>query len=66
MSDDALFQLGMDLDRGSSTAQTEEKLSRCRSSQEDERKDFSVSVTGFATLAPISSSTWCERNGSTI
>ena len=40
MSDDALFQLGMDLDRGSSTAQTEEKLSRCRSSQEDERKDF--------------------------
>ena len=40
MSDDALFQLGMDLDRGSSTAQTEEKLSQCHSSQEDERKDF--------------------------
>ena len=40
MSDDALFQLGMDLDHGSSTAQTEEKLSQCHSSQEDERKDF--------------------------
>ena len=40
MSSDALFQLGMDLDHGSSTAQTEEKLSQCRSSQEDERKDF--------------------------
>ena len=40
MSDDALFQLGMDLDRGSSTAQTEEKLSQRRSSREEERKDF--------------------------
>ena len=40
MSDDALFQLGMDLDHGSSTAQTEEKLSQGHSSQEDERKDF--------------------------
>ena len=40
MSDDALFQLGMDLDHGSSTAQTEEKHSQCRASQEDERKDF--------------------------
>src|SRR4030095_10256490 len=40
MSDDALFQLGMDLDHGSSTAQTEEKQSQCHPSQEDERKDF--------------------------
>ena len=40
MSDDALFQLGMDLDHGSSTAQTEEKHSRCPPSREDERKDF--------------------------
>lgn len=40
MSSDALFQLGMDLDHGSSTAQTEEKLSRCPSSHEEERKDF--------------------------
>jgi S-adenosylmethionine decarboxylase len=39
MSIDALFQLGMDLDHGSSTAQTEEKLSRCPSEQEG-RKDF--------------------------
>src|SRR4026209_1878822 len=39
MSCDALFQLGMDLDHGSSTAQTEEKLSRCPSDQEG-RKDF--------------------------
>jgi hypothetical protein len=39
MSSDALFQLGMDLDHGSSTAQTEEKLSRCPSDQEG-RKDF--------------------------
>src|SRR6478736_5995712 len=39
MSSDALFQLGMDLDHGSSTAQTEEKLSRCPSEQEG-RKDF--------------------------
>ena len=40
MSDDALFQLGMDLDRGSSTAQTEEKHSGCLASLEDGRKDF--------------------------
>ena len=40
MSNDALFQLGMDLDRGSSTAQTEEKQSRCLASEEDGRKDF--------------------------
>src|SRR6516225_7340806 len=39
MSSDALFQLGMDLDHGSSTAQTEEKLSRCPSEQKG-RKDF--------------------------
>lgn len=39
MSSDALFQLGMDLDHGSSTAQTEEKHSRCASVPE-ERKDF--------------------------
>ena len=38
MSSDALFQLGMDLDHGSSTAQTEEKLSLCAS--HEERKDF--------------------------
>ena len=47
MNGDALFQLGMDLDHGSSTAQTEEKHSRCLDpSQEDERKDF-----------------FCERDG---
>jgi S-adenosylmethionine decarboxylase len=40
MSDDALFQLGMDLDRGSSTAQTEEKQFGCLASEEDGRKDF--------------------------
>src|ERR1041385_8931993 len=39
MSSDALFQLGMDLDHGSSTAQTEEKLSRYPSEQEG-RNDF--------------------------
>src|SRR5512144_1434254 len=39
MSSDALFQLGMDLDHGSSTAQTEETHSRCASLPE-ERKDF--------------------------
>ena len=45
--DDALFQLGMDLDRGSSTAQTEEKhnLAVTHSDSED-RKDY-----------------FCERNG---
>ena len=45
--DDALFQLGMDLDHGSSTAQTEEK-SRTRSAatEADDRKDY-----------------FCERNG---
>ena len=47
MSDDALFQLGMDLDRGSSTAQTEEKHSECLTPfGEEERKDF-----------------FCERDG---
>jgi S-adenosylmethionine decarboxylase len=40
MSSDALFQLGMDLDHGSSTAQTEEKLSRCLSPNGDGHKDF--------------------------
>ncbi|HEX9752133.1 MAG TPA: adenosylmethionine decarboxylase [Methyloceanibacter sp.] len=40
MSSDALFQLGMDLDHGSSTAQTEEKLSRCLSPDGEGRKDF--------------------------
>lgn len=40
MSSDALFQLGMDLDHGSSTAQTEEKHSRCISPDGEERKDF--------------------------
>jgi S-adenosylmethionine decarboxylase len=45
--DDALFQLGMDLDRGSSTAQTEEKhaLFAANASGED-RKDY-----------------FCERDG---
>jgi S-adenosylmethionine decarboxylase len=38
MSSDALFQLGMDLDHGSSTAQTEEKHSLCAS--HEERKYF--------------------------
>jgi S-adenosylmethionine decarboxylase len=47
MSSDALFQLGMDLDHGSSTAQTEEKHSRRLAPlQEEERKDF-----------------FCERDG---
>ena len=40
MSSDALFQLGMDLDHGSSTAQTEEKLSRCLSPDGEGRKEF--------------------------
>jgi S-adenosylmethionine decarboxylase len=40
MSSDALIQLGMDLDHGSSTAQTEEKLSRRFVPSQDERKDF--------------------------
>jgi S-adenosylmethionine decarboxylase len=40
--DVALFQLGMDLDQGSSTAQTEEKLSVCGPSvaQQQDRKDY--------------------------
>lgn len=47
MSSDALFQLGMDLDHGSSTAQTEEKHSRCPDPRMgEERKDF-----------------FCERDG---
>ena len=40
MSSDALFQLGMDLDHGSSTAQTEEKHSRCSISEGNGHKDF--------------------------
>lgn len=40
MSSDALFQLGMDLDHGSSTAQTEEKHSRCLAPEGERRKDF--------------------------
>ncbi len=45
--DDALFQLGMDLDRGSSTAQTEEKHTLYGSHvSEEDRKDF-----------------FCERDG---
>jgi S-adenosylmethionine decarboxylase len=40
MSDDGLFQLGMDLDRGSSTAQTEEKHSVCLTSSGEGIKDF--------------------------
>jgi S-adenosylmethionine decarboxylase len=47
MSSDALFQLGMDLDHGSSTAQTEEKHSTCLEPEMgEERKDF-----------------FCERDG---
>ena len=47
MSSDALFQLGMDLDHGSSTAQTEEEHSRCLDpGRGEERKDF-----------------FCERDG---
>jgi S-adenosylmethionine decarboxylase len=45
--DDALFQLGMDLDPGSSTAQTEEKaLSHSAETEADDRKDY-----------------FCERDG---
>jgi len=45
--DDALFQLGMDLDSGSSTAQTEEKsLALAAQTEADERKDY-----------------FCERDG---
>ncbi len=41
MSSDALFQLGMDLDHGSSTAQTEEKHSVCGPSvAQQDRKDY--------------------------
>jgi S-adenosylmethionine decarboxylase len=40
MTGDALFQLGMDLDRGSSTAQTEESHSPRRAPDGSERKDF--------------------------
>jgi S-adenosylmethionine decarboxylase len=44
---DALFQLGMDLDQGSSTAQTEEKhLTVVSTSNPEDRKDY-----------------FCERNG---
>ena len=49
MSSDALFQLGMDLDHGSSTAQTEEKLSRrFAPPQEEQRKDFFCERDGVA------------------
>jgi len=49
MSSDALFQLGMDLDHGSSTAQTEEKLSRrFAPSRKEERKDFFCERDGIA------------------
>ena len=39
---DGLFQLGMDLDRGSSTAQTEEEQAfpAARTSSEDSKEDF--------------------------
>jgi S-adenosylmethionine decarboxylase len=50
--DVALFQLGMDLDLGSSTAQTEEKHSVCGPSvaqRDDDRKDY-----------------FCVRNGETF
>jgi S-adenosylmethionine decarboxylase len=50
--DVALFQLGMDLDYGSSTAQTEEKHSVCGPSvaqRDDDRKDY-----------------FCKRNGETF
>lgn len=40
MSDDGLFQLGMDLDCGSSTAQTEEKHIACSASAGEESKDY--------------------------
>ena len=40
MNGDALFQLGMDLDHGSSTAQTEESNYRREAPEGDERKDF--------------------------
>ena len=57
MSSDALFQLGMDLDHGSSTAQTEEKLSRRRfaPSRDKERKDFFCERDGVAYAGLISS-----------
>ncbi len=57
MSSDALFQLGMDLDHGSSTAQTEEtgcSLRFLEPEMADERKDFSVSEMVCATRARIS------------
>ena len=48
MSSDALFQLGMDLDHGSSTAQTEEEHFMCFDPQSgDERKDFFVERDGI-------------------
>jgi S-adenosylmethionine decarboxylase len=40
MNGDALFQLGMDLDHGSSTAQTEESNYRREAPEGDERRDF--------------------------
>ena len=50
MNGDALFQLGMDLDHGSSTAQTEEKLSRCLSPDGEGRKEAlrrGIRITGL-------------------
>ena len=46
--DVALFQLGMDLDLGSSTAQTEEKHSLCGpvTAQQQDRKDYLVERDG--------------------
>ena len=47
MSRDALFQLGMDLDHRSSTAQTEDKQAMCLDPDEgEERKDFFVEQDG--------------------
>ncbi len=40
MAHDALFQLGMDLDHGSSTAQTEEIITAAASPRESDRKDY--------------------------
>ena len=66
MSSDALFQLGMDLDHGSSTAQTEEKLSRrFAPSREEQRKDFFCERDGVVLRAPISSLISFGQNAST-
>src|SRR3990172_10654224 len=53
MSSDALFQLGMDLDHGSSTDKTEEKHSRrLAPSREEERKDFFCERDGVRFAGP--------------